>query len=240
MKRFCIVLLACSFALANAKPQYGSSYQTKSQPQKKCKTVFDIEREEKFEKKCETKYVNKCENVNERVCKPKQERVCNTVYENKCQTLTRPKCYDAYKNVPYQDEECNPEFVKECPKVWEVQQGAKVWVPDTNRCVNLKKTKCKTVTKTRSEKYQKCDNERYQKCDQVPKQDCKYETKNECKNERQTKCRDVPEQECKDVHFSVPKQVQKTVCDGDDDQDSSTDSPDYEIFNVKDGQYYTH
>ena len=57
MKRFCIVLLACSFALANAKPQYGSSYQTKSQPQKKCKTVFDIEREEKFEKKCETKYV---------------------------------------------------------------------------------------------------------------------------------------------------------------------------------------
>ena len=51
--------------------------------------------------------------------------------------MTRPKCYDAYKNVPYQDEECNPEFVKECPKVWEVQQGAKVWVPDTTRCVNL-------------------------------------------------------------------------------------------------------
>merc|ERR1712170_87378 len=210
MNKFCIVLLACSFALANAKPQYGSSYQTKSQPQKKCKTVFDIERVEKFEKKCETIYVNKCENVNERKCTPKKERKCNTVYETKCKTLTRPKCYDEYKKVPYQEEECNVEYVRECPKVWEVQQGAKVWVPETEKCVTLKKTKCKPVSKYRNEKIQKCDNESYQKCDKVPKQ------------------------ECKDVHFSVPKQVQKTVCDGDENPfASSTDSPDYEYEDVE-------
>merc|ERR1711983_511412 len=104
---------------------------------------------------------------------------------------TRPKCYDEYKKVPYQEEECNAEYVRECPKVWEVQQGAKVWVPETEKCVN----------------------ESYQKCDKVPKQNCRYETRNECKNERSTQCKDVPKQECKDVHFSVPKQVQKEVCE---------------------------
>ena len=51
--------------------------------------------------------------------------------------MTRPKCYDEYKKVPYQEEECNAEYVRECPKVWEVQQGAKVWVPETEKCVTL-------------------------------------------------------------------------------------------------------
>ena len=77
------------------------------------------------------------ENVTQRKCTPKKERKCNTVYETKCKTLTRPKCYDEYKKVPYQEEECNAEYVRECPKVWEVQQGAKVWVPETEKCVTL-------------------------------------------------------------------------------------------------------
>ena len=116
---------------------------------------------------------------------------------------------------------------------------SRIIFPTASFLIFQKKTKCKPVTKYRNEKIQKCDNESYQKCDKVPKQNCRYETRNECKNERSTQCKDVPKQECKDVHFSVPKQVQKTVCDGDDDQDSfaSTDSPDYEIFNVKNGKY---
>ena len=111
----------------------------------------------------------------------------------------------------------------------------------TSLLIFQKKTKCKSVTKYKNEKYQKCANESYQKCDQVPKQDCKYETRNECKNERSTQCKDVPEQECKDVHFSVPKQVQKTVCDGDEDEyvnveDGIKGDEDYDtVFGVKSG-----
>ena len=78
-----------------------------------------------------------CENTFERVCNPKREKKCETVYENKCKTLQKRSCSTAYKNVPYEETECNDEYVKECPKKWEKKDGAKVWIPETNKCVNL-------------------------------------------------------------------------------------------------------
>ena len=47
------------------------------------------------------------------------------------------KCTTAYRDVPYQDTVCNDEYIQECPEVWEEHYGAKVWVPDTENCVNL-------------------------------------------------------------------------------------------------------
>ena len=57
MNKFCIVLLASSFALAYAMPEPQSTYKRTQTSGKNCKTIFDIERVEKFEKKCETIYV---------------------------------------------------------------------------------------------------------------------------------------------------------------------------------------
>ena len=78
-----------------------------------------------------------CENTFERICNPKREKKCETVYENKCQTLQKQNCLTAYKTVPYEETDCNDEYVRECPKKWEEKDGAKVWVPETEKCVNL-------------------------------------------------------------------------------------------------------
>ena len=41
------------------------------------------------------------------------------------------------KTVDYTEEECNDNYVRECEEKWEVINGAKVWVPDTSKCINL-------------------------------------------------------------------------------------------------------
>ena len=56
MNKLCVLLLASSFALAYAMPHHETGYRRKRLSDKNCKTVFDIVREEKFEKKCETIY----------------------------------------------------------------------------------------------------------------------------------------------------------------------------------------
>ena len=89
----------------------------------------------------------KCFIITEEVCEPKQERKCQPAYEEQCQQLTKKngKCSTAYKDVPYQDNVCNDEYVQECPQVWEERYGTKVWVPDTKNCVNLVSMENKTL-----------------------------------------------------------------------------------------------
>ena len=68
MIRFCVLFLASYCSFAYAKPQlysypalpnkpYQPQRESYERSQKNCKTIYDIEREEKYEKKCETKYV---------------------------------------------------------------------------------------------------------------------------------------------------------------------------------------
>ena len=49
----------------------------------------------------------------------------------------RTECYQVTKTVDYTEEECNDNYVKQCEEKWEVINGAKVWVPDTSKCINL-------------------------------------------------------------------------------------------------------
>ena len=80
---------------------------------------------------------NVCEDKFQRICKPYEDEVCSTKYEKKCEQLTKRQCYTDYRDVPYQDEECNDNYVRECPQIWEQDGNAKVWVPDTTKCVGL-------------------------------------------------------------------------------------------------------
>ena len=51
-------------------------------------------------------------------------RKCNPVEEDICTSENQ--------------EVCNDDFVTECPEIWEIQNGgARVWVPDTDKCVSL-------------------------------------------------------------------------------------------------------
>ena len=55
----------------------------------------------------------------------------------KCENQPYQSCSIAYKTVPYEETECNDEYIRECPKKWEEKDGAKVWIPETEKCVNL-------------------------------------------------------------------------------------------------------
>ena len=81
-------------------------------------------------------------------------------------------------------EKCGEDYVEACPERWEIQDGAKVWVPDTSKCVNLKQTKCQT------QQIRKEDGET--KCDQKPEESCK------CVHERIPKQKEmfVPYMKC--------------------------------------------
>merc|ERR1711944_215997 len=224
MEKLHFVLLISSLLVAStlAKPQgYGSgggTNQNQRDPRPSSsgrlpsgcqidyKNEYDIEQVEVFDKKCEVKYREVCEDRFERICKPYKEEICNEKYRDKCEQLVRDNCYDAFKDVPY-DEECNDIYVRECPKIWQEQGSAKVWVPDTTRCQDLKKTECNWVKKTKKEKYQQCDKENYTECKKIPYQDCNWIEKQNCKNEKFTDCKNQPYDYCEDVHALVPQQV---------------------------------
>jgi len=101
------------------------------------RNIYDVEQVEYFDKECTEKYKNVCEDKFQRICKPYEEEVCSTKYEKKCEQLTKRQCYADYRDVPYQEEECNNNYVRECPQIWEQDGNAKVWVPDTSKCVGL-------------------------------------------------------------------------------------------------------
>jgi len=181
------------------------------------RNIYDVEQVEYFDKECTEKYKNVCEDKFQRICNPYEEEVCSTKYEKKCEQLTKRQCYTDYRDVPYEDEECNDNYVRECPQIWEEDGNAKVWVPDTTKCVGLYKTSCKLVSKSKKEEYQRCENEPYTECNDYPYQDCKYVTKERCQNQKTKECKDVPYQHCEDVHGRRPQQVTRRkpflVCD---------------------------
>ena len=126
-----------------------------------------------FRKKCETKF--------QRICSPYREQNCQTKYEKKCETLTRNKCYEAFKDVPWDTEECKEETVRKCDKHWVTNGGAKEWADNPSTCKNLLETKCYPVTKIRKEPYQQCDKENYQECNDYPREICNWVRKQQNK-----------------------------------------------------------
>jgi len=88
-------------------------------------------------------------------------------FDEKCETKYKTECYQVTKTVDYTEEECNDNYVKQCEEKWEVINGAKVWVPDTSKCINLKQTECYEVPKQRYEPEEKCDSVPYEDCQQI-------------------------------------------------------------------------
>jgi len=216
---YTLISLSFFVAFTLAMPQYGN--QPQSQPQIKIpqnsqggrqpnlpqgcrieyRTIYDIVEVEEFE----TKYKRQCKTEFQRICSPYREQNCQTKYEKKCETLTRNKCYEAFKDVPWDTEECKEETVRKCDKHWVTNGGAKEWADNPSTCKNLKETKCYPVTKIRKEPYQQCDKENYQECNDYPREICNWVTKEKCENEPYQDCQEVPYQE----HKLVPKQVSK-------------------------------
>ena len=55
-----------------------------------------------------------------------------SIIRRKCNPVEEPYCTTEEQEV------CNDDYVTECPEKWEIQNGgAKVWVPDTDKCVSL-------------------------------------------------------------------------------------------------------
>ena len=79
------------------------------------------------------------------------------------------------KKVEYVDvEECGEDYVDACPEKWEIIEGAKVWVPDSSKCVSLKQTKCETHQERKEDGETKCDQKPEKSCkcvhERIPKQ----------------------------------------------------------------------
>ena len=79
------------------------------------------------------------------------------------------------KKVEYVDvEECGEDYVDACPEKWEIIDGAKVWVPDSSKCVSLKQTKCETHQERKEDGETKCDQKPEKSCkcvhERIPKQ----------------------------------------------------------------------
>ncbi len=65
-----------------------------------------------------------------------------------------------------------------------------------------------------------------QDCYNVPDKRCRYETLQNCNKVPYQDCQQVPKQQCHDVHKQVPKQVERTVCEGDKGWSAASSSTD--------------
>merc|ERR1711983_658003 len=93
-------------------------------------------------------------------CEVDYRKQYDTIYEDsfreECETTYVQVCR-CDKKVEYVDvEECGEDYVDACPEKWEIIDGAKVWVPDSSKCVSLKQTKMLVA-------YMKCGNKGYQR-----------------------------------------------------------------------------
>ena len=93
------------------------------------------------------------------------------------------------KQTTYEEvEKCNDEFTNACPEKWEIIEGAKVWVPDTSKCTNLKLTKCEYETVKKEDGETKCEQKMEKSCkcvhERIPKQKETNVAYKKCGNKR--------------------------------------------------------
>merc|ERR1711902_99395 len=150
---------------------------------------------------------------------------------------SQPKVYqrrNTKKSIPYgctvdHKVKYDIEKVEYFDEKWEVIDGAKVWVPDTSRCQNLKKTECYDETRQRYEPEEKCDQVPYQDCQKIhgqrPQQVVCAEVSLNCKGKGKTVLTEFDLEQ-----YGI--QVSKPVCKVEEDEDY--DYTDYE------SQLYDH